>query len=66
MFSTVIGSMELIGSKKIVMVGSRWRTEEGNDCVVKKVSLWLEPGGGYILSVKTRLSFTFDFDAVDV
>ena len=32
--------------EKFAMVGSRWRIEAGADRSVKKVSLWLDIGGG--------------------
>ena len=47
------------------MIGARWRVEVGTDIVVNKVSWLLDHGGGHILYVKTRLSLTFDFGAVD-
>ena len=45
MFSTVSWSMKLVKAEKFVEVLVRYRVESGADCVVKKYSWWLEPGG---------------------
>ena len=46
----VSGSLDFVSVKKFVVVGLLWRVEVGTDHIVKKVSWWLYPGGGYILS----------------
>ena len=52
--------MEVIKENKYVVVGTWWRVEEVTNRVVKKVSLWLDPSLGYILSANNLLSLTFD------
>ena len=52
--------------EKFAMVGSRWRIEAGADRSVKKVSLWLDIGGGGILSENIRLILILNFGAVNI
>ena len=47
------------------MVGDWCIVESAYDSVVNKVSWWLDPNGGYILSMKTCLCLNFYFGVVD-
>ena len=48
-----------------MIVAYRYIVEEGAGRLVKNVSWFLEPDGGYILYVKTSLCFNFDCGDVD-
>ena len=51
--------------KMFFMVIAWWREELGTNFAVKKVSWWLDPSGGYILSAKIHFSLTFDVGTID-